>query len=154
MKQKGHEQVVPVKIYQADHRLTVAAPMPGLMPEDVLVVVTADGRLLLTGNRRGMLKDDKNVLLNEWDVGLYRRHIALPVNVDGDLATVTYGNGVLVVVLPLADQTSGAILSLEPGQPGHGERVGSAGRPVKARSTAEFRSARERLIAEHGGAGR
>jgi HSP20 family molecular chaperone IbpA len=151
MYQQGDVQVVPVKIYQTDDRLTVAAPMPGLMPQDVLVVVTWDGQLLLSGNRRGMLKDDKTVLINEWDVGVYRRQIALPVNVAGDLATVTYGNGVLVVALPLARRTSGAILALEPGQRGHGERVGSAGRPVKGRSNAEFRSAREHLIADHGG---
>jgi HSP20 family molecular chaperone IbpA len=154
MYEQGDVQVVPVKIYQTDHRLVVAAPMPGLMPQDVLVVVTWDGQLLLSGNRRGTLKGDKNVLVNEWDVGIYRRHIALPVHVAGDLATVTYGNGVLVVVLPLARRTTGAILALEPAQPGHGERVGSAGRPVKARSSAEFRLAREHLIADHGGPAR
>jgi hypothetical protein len=37
------------------------------------------------------------------------REVTLPVHVAGDLATVTYGNGVLVVVLPLAKRTSGAI---------------------------------------------
>jgi len=33
--------------------------------------------------------------------------------------------------------------------PRRGLRVGSSGRPVEARSTAEFLDARQRLVAEH-----
>jgi hypothetical protein len=67
----------------------------------------------------------------------------------GGLATVTLGNGVVVVALPLAERTQEALLSLEPMVPGRGLRVGSSGRPVEARSTAECLDAQQRLVAEH-----
>jgi HSP20 family protein len=151
---QGDVQQIPVKLYRSDDRLTVAAPMPGLLPEDVLIEVTWDRRLILRGALRGMLKDDKQVLLDEWDAGLYQREIELPNDVAGDLATITYGNGVVVVALPLAEQTRGALLSLQNGAPGHGARVGSCGRPIEARTTPEFLAARGRVMAEHNGSRR
>ncbi len=42
MNDTGSAQPVPVKMYRSEDRLTVAAPMPGMEPEDILVEVTAD----------------------------------------------------------------------------------------------------------------
>jgi hypothetical protein len=42
-------------------------------------------------------------------------------------ANVTYGNGVLMVAVPISDQTSPARLTLERVTPTHGERQGNAG---------------------------
>jgi len=144
-------QRVPVKVYRTDDRLTVAAPMPGLMPEDIRVEVTADNHLVLHGDLRGLLKGDKEVLLDEWDVGSYHRDLPLPNAVDGELATVTYGNGVLVVALPLADRIRPAQLTVEAAGPGHAERVGSAGHPVEPLTTEAHRAAKQEVEAEHGG---
>ncbi len=47
---------------------------------------------------------------------------------DGELANVTYGNGILVVVLPVSEQNRAARLVMQALSPVHGERVGSAGR--------------------------
>jgi HSP20 family protein len=169
-------QPVPVKLYRTPDRLMVAAPMPGLRPEDVTVEVTGDGRLLLQGRLRGVLKEElfevhaadlreghppvqprdpeaarerwqeqKEVLLDEWDVGGYYRELDLPSAVDGALGTVTYGNGVLVVALPVAERTSPARLSLETVGPGQGQRVGSAGHPVQPLSTEEHRAAQDEI---------
>ena len=123
-------EMIPVKVYQGTNRLVVAAPMPGLEPEDILVEVTADGQLGLHGLVRAELKGEKEVLLDEWNPGPYHRRLPLPTPVDGELANVTYGNGVLVVALPLAGQTRPAHLTMETLGPGRGERIGSHGRPV------------------------
>jgi HSP20 family protein len=170
-------QEIPVKLYRTPDRLVVAAPMPGLRPEDVAVEVTEAGRLILHGDLRGVLKEgifqvraadvreghlpvqgrepvapragweeEKEVLLDEWDVGAYHRDLELPAGVDGELANVTYGNGVLVVVLPTAASTRPARLMLEKVGPGRGQRVGSAGHPVQPLTTAEHRAAMQ-----HGG---
>src|SRR5882724_10175896 len=100
---------VPVKVYRSLDLLTVAAPMAGLGAEDITVEVTSDGRLVLDGRLcavpkldRGPLEGVKDVLVNEWMVGPYHRELALGTPVDGQAATVTYGNGVLVVALPVA----------------------------------------------------
>jgi HSP20 family protein len=116
-------QSVPVKVYRATDLVTVAAPMPGLEAENIAVDVTAEGHLVLRGQLRGALKDAKTILVDEWSAGPYRREIELPEAVDGEAATVTYGNGVVVVALPVAARTRAAQLRLEPVGPTRGKRV-------------------------------
>ncbi len=45
MQEQTQLQPIPVKIYRTHDHLTVAAPMPGLEPEDILVEVTENGQL-------------------------------------------------------------------------------------------------------------
>ena len=88
MQEQTKLQPIPVKIYRTHDHLTVAAPMPGLEPEDILVEVTENGQLILHGDMRAALKDDKEVLLDEWNVGGYHRELVLPDTVDGELGLV------------------------------------------------------------------
>lgn len=113
-------QQVPLKVYRALDRLTVAAPMAGLEPEDIVVEITDDGRLLLDGEVRGMLKDVKELVLDEWSVGAYYRDYTLPNPVDGSQAAATYGNGVLVVTFPIAERVVPARLTLSSTGLAHG----------------------------------
>jgi HSP20 family protein len=122
-------QEVPVKVYRTGDRLTVAAPMPGMEPEDIQVEVTDQGHVILQGQVRGLLKGVKELLIDEWTVGDYYRDVPLPDAVDGEAANVTYGNGVLVVDLPLSQWTRPAQLFMEKVGPGHGVRAGNAGHP-------------------------
>jgi len=130
MQEKGKNQYIPVKVYRTDDRLMIAAPMAGLEPENILVEVANDGRLILHGDERALLKEVKELLLDEWSVGAYHRELALSVPVNAVCANVTYGNGVLMVVLPISDQTSPARLTLERITPTHGEHRGNAGHLV------------------------
>jgi HSP20 family protein len=152
-------RALPVKLYRTPDRLTVAAPMVGLHPRDITVEVTASGQLVLRGPVRGITADvqlfhrlekradasqsgepveeTRELLLDEWSVGPYHRTLELPNPVDGMLATATYGNGVLVVTLPIAERTTAAQLSLDSIGIGRGERVGSLGHPIQPSSTAE-----------------
>jgi len=116
-------QTVAVNVYRTDDLVTVAAPMAGLGAEDIVVEVSADGRLAIRGDLRGALKDAKEVVVEEWTAGPYARDVALPASVDGERATLTYGNGVLVVALPVAADTRPARLHLDPIGPARGERV-------------------------------
>lgn len=114
MQEKITPQYVPVKAYRSEDRLTLAAPLPGMEPEDITVEVTTDGRLVLDGALRGVLKGIKDLLIDEWSVGGYHREMPLPATVDATRGTVTYGNGVVVVTLPLASQPRGARLAVTP----------------------------------------
>ena len=120
-------QKIPVKMYRTPDRLMVAAPMPGMEPGDILVEITGDGMLFLHGALRGLLKDAKEVLIDEWSVGDYHREVGLPDTVDGEHANVTYGNGVLVVAMPISDEMIPGRLTLEAVGPAHGEHVGNIG---------------------------
>ncbi len=127
MTETSKVQSIPVKMYRSPDRLTVAAPMPGVEPEDILVDVTENGHLLLQAGLRGALKDVKELLLDEWSVGDYYREVELPDAVDGIHANVTYGNGVLVVALPISQQHTPATLTLEKTAKDFGEYTGNAG---------------------------
>jgi HSP20 family protein len=112
MQEEAKIQEIPVKVYRTTELLMVVAPMPGLQPEDVLVEVTSGGHLILQGKLRGVLKGIKELLFNEWSVGGYYRDLALPAGVDGEQATVTYGNGVIVAALPMVNHTRPARLTV------------------------------------------
>ncbi|MEO7019656.1 MAG: Hsp20/alpha crystallin family protein [Ktedonobacteraceae bacterium] len=127
MQEQVKQQHIPVKVYRTSERLMIAAPMAGLEPENILVEVTNDGRLILHGDQRALLKEIKELLVDEWSVGVYHREIVLPVPVNAVCANVTYGNGVLMVVLPVSEQTSSARLTLARVTPTHGEHRGNAG---------------------------
>src|ERR1700758_2313777 len=101
MQEQLKQQHIPVKVYRTDERLMVAAPMAGLEPENIVVEVTSDSHLILHGDVRGLLKDVKELLRDEWSVGAYHRELELPMAVNGECANITYGNGVLTVALPL-----------------------------------------------------
>jgi HSP20 family protein len=118
-------QHVPVNVYRTPELVTAAALMPAVEADDIRVDVTPTGRLVLCAHLRGALKDVKERLVEEWTAGPYEREIALPAPVDGEAATLTYGNGVLVVALPVASRTRGACLRLRPTAPMRGERIPS-----------------------------
>jgi HSP20 family protein len=110
--ERAKVQLVPLKVYRAANRLTVAAPMAGMEPEDIVVEITEDGRLLLDGRVRAVLKEVNELVLDEWSVGAYCRDYTLPEPVDGSEAVATYGNGVLVVTFPTVSHTIPACLTL------------------------------------------
>ena len=129
MQEQVKQQHIPVKVYRTDERLMIAAPMAGVEPENISVEVTSDGRLVLHGDQRSRLKEIKELLVDEWSIGVYHRELTLPVAVDAACANVTYGNGVLTVALPISEQTNPARLGLFRRAPTQGQRRGNAGRP-------------------------
>ena len=147
-------QSMPVKLYRTADRLVIAAAMAGMRPEDVSIEVTGSGRLILQSRPRGVLRaelfdvavtvdrdgdqevwtreqwqETKDVVLDEWSTRGYYRELELPAAVDAELGTVTYGNGVLVVALPVAETVRSARLQLVRLGEGRGESVGSVGHP-------------------------
>src|SRR5215211_1674311 len=150
MQEQNQPQRVPIKMYSTDDRLMVAAPMPGLQPEDIQVEITGEGRLVLHGQLRGTLKGVKDLLIAEWSVGDYHREIELPMGVDGQMTNVTYDNGVLVVAMPISEQLRSATLQLETTGRARGQHAGSTGSNIQPTSTEE-RSSEQ--AAERGGRG-
>jgi HSP20 family protein len=121
-------QGIPANVYRTAERVMIAAPMPGLEPEDIAVDIDESGHVVLHGDLRGALKGEKDILQDEWTPGPYHRELQLPAEVDGERANVTYSNGVLVAVLPVTDRTRPAHLTLEQVGSARGEHVGHTGR--------------------------
>ncbi|HTI14568.1 MAG TPA: Hsp20/alpha crystallin family protein [Dictyobacter sp.] len=131
MQEKEKIQHIPMKMYRTAELLSIAAPMPGLQPEDILVTVAENGQMIVQGSLRGLLKDVKELLLDEWSIGGYYRELALPDHVDAKHANATYGNGVLVVAFPVSARTIAATLVLEKTGIDHGEYIGNMHRVVQ-----------------------
>ncbi len=50
----------------------IAAPLPGLEPDNISIVVDGD-RVRIRGELRGPRQNERNLLINEWTVGAYER---------------------------------------------------------------------------------
>src|SRR2546421_419754 len=92
-------QTMPVQLHQAAKRLVLAAPMPGLEPQDIVVTIH-DERVIIHGAYRGSRQGQPEILVSEWTIGPYHRELRLPQPVNGVLTNATYGNGVLVLSMP------------------------------------------------------
>lgn len=105
-------QRLPVNVYQEVHRIMLAAPLPGMEPHNIRVEI--DGyRVSLTGALRGPGQArTRQFVQQEWSVGPYHRTIDLPATVDGARANASFDNGVLVVIMPIAEQPTAGILVL------------------------------------------
>lgn len=126
----GQPQPLPVRLYRAEDRLVLAAPMPGLEPGDIRVEVEGN-RVAIHGAERGPHQHDRELLLAEWAIGPYRRELSLPAAVDGRLVNATYDNGVLVLAMPRAADgapVERTEIRLDATRPTRGKRVGHVGR--------------------------
>ena len=108
---------IPVNLYQNDRELVVVAPMPGVAPEDIGIEVTTEGEMTLSCAEHGIGQERIEYLLREWSYGPYLRRVQLPCAVDASKANVAYGNGVLSISFPKADDTEPASIDL--GRTGH-----------------------------------
>jgi HSP20 family protein len=135
------QQTVPVQIHQSGGLIVLAAPMPGLEPQDISVVIGGN-KVAIQGSYRGARQGGGDVLVSEWTMGPYFREIVLPQPVNGPLANATYGNGVLVLAMPKleqSDQGSYTEFRLEVVEATRGQRVGHTGSEMRRTTTEEHR---------------
>jgi HSP20 family protein len=136
---KNLAQNIPVRIHRSDNKLVLAAPLPGLSPDEITVTIQKNA-VLLHGEKHGSSAADLDFIANEWSIGPYMREITLPEPIKGDVANATYGNGVLVLSLPIAkdaDESVQASFQLRPVSATHGERVGHVGHAIQPATTEE-----------------
>ena len=97
----GETMNVPVNVYEADGALVIVAPLPGVMPSDVEVVVDGTSVTLRAAMRSPAPKD---YLLHEWHYGPFERTIDVPEGYGGE-AKASFGNGQLAVSLGRGEST-------------------------------------------------
>jgi HSP20 family protein len=94
-----------VDCFRTEDALTVLVDLPGIDPEKVDLFV-AEGTLYLAGNRVRPRSDGQVYQQMELDYGPFRRQVALGADVDVSQARATYEQGILKIVLPLAQRRS------------------------------------------------
>jgi HSP20 family protein len=92
-----------VDCFRTDDALTVLVELPGVDPDKVDLFV-AEGTLYLAGNRARPRGEGQVYQQMEIDYGPFRRQVALGVDVDVAQAQATYEQGILTIVLPLAQR--------------------------------------------------
>ncbi len=138
------QKQIPVRIYTTDNHIMLAAPMPGLEPQDISVKIAGD-RITIHGEKRGPDSEWRELIMSEWSVGPYDREISLPMRVRGTLSNATFGNGVLVLSMPKATDARDEPIefTLEVIEAPRGERVGHTGKDMHATTTRAHRQLRE-----------
>jgi HSP20 family molecular chaperone IbpA len=97
---RGYRPQVDVYRTEDPPRLTVMVELPGVEPEDVKVVASAQA-LLVAGERRRP-RDCGHYQQMEIEYGAFQRQVTLAEDVDPDEATATYDRGILIIQLPIA----------------------------------------------------
>jgi HSP20 family protein len=95
----GETMSVPVNVYEADQALVIVAPLPGVMPSDVEVVVDGTDVTIRAAMRSPAPKD---YLVHEWHYGPYERSVTVPEGYGGE-PKASFGNGQLAVHLGRGD---------------------------------------------------
>jgi len=105
----GHPQPVadgsflPVDIYETEESLVVAAPVPGVKPEDVEISISGD-TLTIKGETKSEEKlERENYIRQERRYGSFCRAVALPNGLDRDKAEAGFEDGVLKVTFPKSE---------------------------------------------------
>ncbi len=135
------QQAVPVQLHQSDDLIVLAAPMPGLEPQDIDVVVAGD-KVTIRGSYRGSRQETDDLIVSEWTIGPYYREVILPQPVNGPLTNAAYGNGVLVLAMPIMEsgrQGDYTEFRLEVIEATRGQRVGHTGSDLRPTTTVEHR---------------
>ena len=89
----GTPQTVPVNMYEAEQAVVLVAPLPGVMADDIEVVVEGRRATISAAMRSSAPKD---YLLHEWHYGPYERVVDLPDGFGG-AAEATFANGQLAL---------------------------------------------------------
>jgi HSP20 family molecular chaperone IbpA len=105
----GETLTVPVNVYEADDAVVIVAPLPGVMPSDVEIVVDGREVTLRAAMRSPAPKD---YLVHEWHYGPYERTVTIPDGFGGE-AKASFGNGQLAVHLGRGE--SSASQTIHPG---------------------------------------
>ncbi len=90
-----HPQSIPVNLYETDEAMVAVAPLPGVMADDIAIVVTR-GRLTISAAMRTAAP--KTYVRREWHYGPYFRELEIPDEV-GAQVTASFGNGQLAIQL-------------------------------------------------------
>jgi HSP20 family protein len=88
--------------------LNIVVELAGVDPDEVDIVV-ADGVLVISGSRRRSHDESRRYQHMELDHGPFERRVQIGDGVDADGAEARYERGLLTVVLPFAQRSTGPV---------------------------------------------
>lgn len=102
----------PVDIYQTDAEVVVLMEIAGIPEEEIQI--RAEGRTMLISGERKPLPGPRGRQYSQMEIpsGAFQREVLLPASVNPDAAKVSYHGGILSIVFPKAEPSSGTHLRI------------------------------------------
>ncbi|WP_429519558.1 Hsp20/alpha crystallin family protein [Rhodococcus sp. BE178] len=94
---------MPMDLYRVDDHYVLHADLPGVDPGSVDVNIE-NGTMTLTAHRSAPSEENVQWLASERFSGTYRRQLSLGDDVDVEKVSASYENGVLTVMIPVAER--------------------------------------------------
>jgi HSP20 family protein len=108
------ELTFPVDLSETEDKVMVKAVLPGMKAEDVDITVS-DDVLTIKGEKKHE-ETTENFYRKEIRYGAFARSIPLPGNVKYEDAEADFGDGILTVTLPKAEEALPKSITIRPSQ--------------------------------------
>ncbi len=123
----NRSSVMPIDAYRRGDRFVVHFDVPGI-DSDSLELTVEKNVLSVRAERRWQRDEGDEVLVSERPQGSFTRQLFLGEGLDADHIEASYDNGVLTVVVPVAEQAKPRKVAISSG--------GGRGEAIEASSTA------------------
>jgi HSP20 family protein len=118
-------RVMPIDLFREGDRYVLNADLPGADPASVDVDV--DGHLLTIRAQRSVAdREGSRWLVQERPAGAYLRQFTIGDDVDTERISASYDNGVLSVMIPVAERAKPRKIEVESAQQGEQHRAVTA----------------------------
>jgi HSP20 family protein len=104
---------MPVDVTRRGDELVVRFDVPGV-PADGITLSLENHVLTVTATRHASYGEDEKVLVQERFDGTMTRRLRVPEWVDGERVAAEHGDGVLTVILPVAEQSKPRRIEIKP----------------------------------------
>lgn len=108
------EPAAPMDVYREGDRFVVHVDLPGVNPDSVDVTVEKNV-LSIRAERSWPRREDQEVIVNERRQGTFTRRLFLGEGLDTDRIEARYTNGVLTVVIPVAERAKARRIAVTSG---------------------------------------
>ena len=102
-----------IDAYQTEDSVVIKAPIAGVNPEDLNVMVTDDTVTIKGERHAGEVSQREDYFIQECYWGSFSRTYVLPTNVDADNADAQLRNGILTITIPKLSKTRARRLTVK-----------------------------------------
>ena len=106
---------IPLDIVRDGENVTVKASLPGVQPEDIDVTIEGGVLSIKADIKAEEEHEDGGYVVRERRAGSFHRSLRLSEHVDTDNVEPRYENGVLTIVLPVAESKKAKHLKVAAG---------------------------------------
>ena len=90
-----------IDIAENKNNVMIVAEMPGINETDIDLKISEDGYLTISGEKQNITQENtKHNYFKEISYGMFKRTIPLPLDLDYNMASAEYDNGVLTLNIP------------------------------------------------------